>query len=569
MCIRDSPVLAAASTTQISSTPEELNLLDGSSANSVVNSKAVVYGSSGELAGTLSTAAQTNVTSLGTLSALTVDNMAFNGNTLTTTSANFVIDASHDIQLDADGGDLIFSDAGTEVLHITNSSSDVVLETKVQDKDFIIKGNDGGSTITPFTLDMSAGGDLFLTGGLIDLKNDGSAVSQIKFYCESSNAHAQTLIGAPHSESATNTLTLPSTGGNSYLVSAASTATLTNKTLTTPVIDTITRTGDFTIDASGDILLDADGADVRMLDGGTDYCKFTKNGNNTEIKSQVSDGDMLLKGSDGGSDITALTLDMSAAGAATFANKVIATELDISGNVDIDGTLNVDAIDIDGAFQIDNTLTVGVDDTGYDVKFFGDTASRYWLWDTSADGVVQRGTLTVGVDDTGHDVKFFGATSGSSWTDGFGIYILSSKWNFFVDTYTTRVTSDTTITTGTWIHLVATFSSSGTGKLYVNGTKEGTDMTGNRTRVKVVKNKVAPPFKMTEFDIMYGKGISYAGDLLDLALQGGVVEKMGSWFSYKGDKIAQGREKVKTLLETDDKLMKSVLSDVKDYLELN
>ena len=99
--------------------------------------------------------------------------------------------------------------------------------------------------------------------------------------------------------------------------------------------------------------------------------------------------------------------------------------------------------------------------------------------------------------------------------------------------------------------------------------KEGTDMTGNRTRVKVVKNKVAPPFKMTEFDIMYGKGISYAGDLLNLALQGGVVEKMGSWFSYKGDKIAQGREKVKTLLETDDKLMKSVLSDVKDYLELN
>ncbi len=98
--------------------------------------------------------------------------------------------------------------------------------------------------------------------------------------------------------------------------------------------------------------------------------------------------------------------------------------------------------------------------------------------------------------------------------------------------------------------------------------KEGTDMTGNRTRVKVVKNKVAPPFKMTEFDIMYGKGISYTGDLLDLALQGGVVEKMGSWFSYKGDKLAQGREKVKLLLESDEKLCNSVLSDVKTYLEL-
>ena len=98
--------------------------------------------------------------------------------------------------------------------------------------------------------------------------------------------------------------------------------------------------------------------------------------------------------------------------------------------------------------------------------------------------------------------------------------------------------------------------------------KEGIDMTGNRTRVKVVKNKVAPPFKMTEFDIMYGKGISYEGDLLDLALQGGIVDKMGSWFSYKGTKIAQGREKVKIPLESDDKLVKNVLSDVKNYLGL-
>jgi hypothetical protein len=68
----------------------------------------------------------------------------------------------------------------------------------------------------------------------------------------------------------------------------------------------------------------------------------------------------------------------------------------------------------DGVVQI-GTLTVGVDDAGHDVKLFGDTASRYWLWDTSADGVVQRGTLTVGVDDTGHDVKLFGATAGSYW----------------------------------------------------------------------------------------------------------------------------------------------------------
>ena len=73
--------------------------------------------------------------------------------------------------------------------------------------------------------------------------------------------------------------------------------------------------------------------------------------------------------------------------------------------------------------------------------------------------------------------------------------------------------------------------------------------------------------KITDYSFRYV--ISYDGDLLDLALQGGVVEKMGSWFSYKGDKIAQGREKVKALLDTDEKLMKNVLSDVKDYLELS
>ena len=93
-----------------------------------------------------------------------------------------------------------------------------------------------GSTLT-VTGDISVTDDLFVGGGLIDLKNDGSFVSQIKFYCESSNAHAQTLIGAPHAQSATNTLTLPD-GSDGVLVSTVSTATLTNKTLTSPDINT-------------------------------------------------------------------------------------------------------------------------------------------------------------------------------------------------------------------------------------------------------------------------------------------------------------------------------------------
>ncbi len=97
----------------------------------------------------------------------------------------------------------------------------------------------------------------------------------------------------------------------------------------------------------------------------------------------------------------------------------IAKKLYVGTDLDVDGTTNLDAVDIDGATQIDATLSVGVDGTGYDVKFFGDTSGKYWLWDEDADGVVQvgstihAGTLTVGVDDTGHDVKFFGATVGA------------------------------------------------------------------------------------------------------------------------------------------------------------
>ncbi len=82
----------------------------------------------------------------------------------------------------------------------------------------------------------------------------------------------------------------------------------------------------------------------------------------------------------------------------------------------------------------------------------------------------------------------------------------------------------------------------------IGAIKKGEDVVGNRTRVKVVKNKVAPPFKEVEFDIMYGEGISREGDLIDLAVEDGVVEKSGAWYSYGGERIGQGRENAKQFL---------------------
>ena len=192
--------------------------------------------------------------------------------------------------------------------------------------------------------------DLFVAGGLIDLKNDGGAVSQIKFYCESSNAHAQTLIGAPHSEAASNTLTLPSSGGSSKLLSATSTATVTNKTFTSPKINE-------------DVAVTSTATELNILDGVTA----------TTAEINTLDGITAVVG-----ELNALDLGSTAVGTAIASKAVIldsnkdytgirnftvtgeldGATLDISGDADIDGTLEADAITIGGTAI--NTVIAGV-----------------------------------------------------------------------------------------------------------------------------------------------------------------------------------------------------------------
>jgi hypothetical protein len=395
------------------------------------------------------------------------------------------LESAGGITLDAGtaGSGIIYEDDGTEMARIHNSSSNVILETKVSDADFSIKGNDGGSTITPLTFDMSDAGkatfsgnvivsgdltvsgdditmgtntagnilvadgtnfnsiaagslseistvandDVFIAvdtsgGGLkkiarstivaglatsgaisnivedtspqlganldtnshniliddahfiadengneqIVFQTTSSAVNQfdvtnaatgnppsikatggdtnidfnisakgtghitvlgdtnagaIQFNCES-NSHGQILKSQPHSAAVTNVMLLPD-GADSTLVSLVATQTLTNKTLTTPVIAEIDSGADITLDAVGDIKLDAGGGDVEINDDGTIIGKLSNSSSNFQLTSIVQDKDFVVKGNDGGSFITAMTLDMSAAGTATFNHDVI------------------------------------------------------------------------------------------------------------------------------------------------------------------------------------------------------------------------------------------------------
>ena len=278
---------------------------------------------------TVTHAADTGLTTNGT----------FQATTITATTA-FVPDASDGAALGTSS--LEFSDLFLADGAVINFGDD-------QDINITHVADTGLTTNADFTV----GDDLFISGGLIDLKNTGTA-SQIKFYCESSNAHAQTLIAAPHSEGATNTLTLPGTGGDARLVSTASTATLTNKTLTSPKINedvAVTST------ATEINLLDgvtATTAELNILDGVT----------STAAELNALDGITAVVG-----ELNALDLGATAVGTAIASKAVIldsnkdytgirnltitgeldAATLDISGDVDVDGTLEADAITVNGA----------------------------------------------------------------------------------------------------------------------------------------------------------------------------------------------------------------------------
>jgi len=100
----------------------------------------------------------------------------------------------------------------------------------------------------------------------------------------------------------------------------------------------------------------------------------------------------------------------------------------------------------------------------------------------------------------------------------------------------------------------------------IGALKRGDEVVGNETRVKIVKNKVAPPFKKVEFDILYGEGISREGELIDLGVQHGLVDKSGAWYSYKGDRIGQGRDNVREFIKKNPAMAQELDSALREIM---
>ena len=212
-----------------------------------------------------------------------IDNINIDGTTIALSSGDLTLDVAGDIILDADGGDVNFKDAGTEYLRITNAVSGPEIFSPSSDGDLFFKGNDGGSTITALTLDMSNAGRAFF--------NVGASFS------------GDVAMGD-------NNKTKYGAGEDLILYSDG-----TNGEIEAP-------NGDLTLDVAGNIILDADGGEIEFKDGGTTFGNIAKSGNDLRINQGIQDGDIVFRGNDGGSIITALTLDMSAAGAATFNSTV-------------------------------------------------------------------------------------------------------------------------------------------------------------------------------------------------------------------------------------------------------
>ena len=252
-------------------------------------------------------------------------------------NGDLTLDVAGDILLDADGADVKLLNGGTHwgSLYTNSTPNNLYLQNMVSDGDIYLSGSDGGSSINAIVLDMSDAGTAIFNHDATFADN-GKAIfgagSDLQIYHDGSNSYIDEQgTGSLNIRSST-TMRLQNAAGDNYLYGTNGgevvlyyNAVGRLSTIATGISVTgniSNASGDMTLDVAGNIILDADGGEVKLDDGGTRFANLYKSSNNFVVSSAISDGDILLKGNDGGSVITALTLDMSAAGRATFNNGI-------------------------------------------------------------------------------------------------------------------------------------------------------------------------------------------------------------------------------------------------------
>ena len=294
----------------------------------------------------------------------------------------------------------------------------------------------------------------------------------IQFNCEN-NSHGQIVIAQPHSAGVTNTLTLPA-GASSTLVSLVSTDTLTNKTLTSPKINE-------------DVAVTSTATELNVLDGITAVVGELNalDLGSTAVGTAIASKAVILDSNKDYTGIRNLTITGELDGAT----------LDISGNADIDGTTNLDAVDIDGAVQIDSTVTVGVDDTGYDFKLFGATSGSFLLWDESDDALELTDSTPIKIGDGG-DMTIYHDGSHSYVTNATGTLKLATETSGIAVTIG-HTTSEVTVGDNLTV----------TGDLTVSGTTT----TVNSTTVNLNDHNIVLDTGNSTSAVINGAGITIEG----------------------------------------------------------
>ena len=298
---------------------------------------------------------------------------------------------------------------GDGAVTLATSSGNITIDAQAGDADIIFKGTDSSSDITALTLDMSEAGAATFNDKIVATELDISGNIDIDGTTNLDNTDIDgtfAVDGTTISLDATTSLNIDNSNTSNGITIGTATSgvpiSIGHSTSEVTVNDNLTVTGDFTVNGTTTTVNSTTTTvDDPVFTLGGDTAPGSDDNKDRGIEFRYHDGSSarigffgyddsasaftFLTAATNSSEVFSGTIGNVTAGVGTFAS------LDISGNIDIDGTSNLDAVDIDGAVQVDSTITVGADDQGYDVKFFGDTASAYMLWDTSADDLILGG----------------------------------------------------------------------------------------------------------------------------------------------------------------------------------